>query len=71
MFTVVYTVMGIVWVCMESLCLIFTTQQVLVRIQVLGLCVSVCLLLNISLYTRLFVPQTIVTFPAAGEGRKF
>ena len=42
------------------------------RVTVLGLCVSVCvcLLLSISLYTRLFVPQTIVTFPAADEGRK-
>ena len=34
-------------------------------------CVCVCLLLNISLYTWLFMPQTIVTFPAADEGRKF
>ena len=34
-------------------------------------CVSVCLLLNISLYTWLFVPQTILPFSAADEGRKF
>ena len=35
------------------------------------LCVCVCLLLNISLFTCLFVPQTILTFSAADEGRKF
>ena len=36
-----------------------------------SVCVSVCLLLNISLFTWLFVPQTILTFSAADEGRKF
>ena len=36
-----------------------------------SVCLCVCLLLNISFYTRLFVPQTIITFPAADEGRKF
>ena len=43
------------------------------RVTVLGLCVclSVCLLPNISLFTGLFVPQTILTFSAADEGRKF
>jgi len=43
------------------------------RVTVLGLCVcvSVCLLPNISLFTWLFVPQTILTFLAADEGRKF
>ena len=44
------------------------------RVKVLGLCVCVsvcgCLLLNISLFMRLFVPQTILTFSAADEGRK-
>ena len=39
------------------------------RVTVLGLCV--CLLLNISLFTCLFVPQTILTFSAADEGRNF
>ena len=39
-----------------------------VRFTVLGLCV--CLLLNITLYTRLFALQTIVTFPGADEGLK-
>ena len=34
-------------------------------------CVSVCLLPNISLFTRLFVPQTILTLSAADEGRNF
>ena len=36
-------------------------------------CVSVCvcLLLNISLFMCLFVPQTILTFSAVDEGRKF
>ena len=40
------------------------------RVTVLGLCVClcVCLLLNISLFTCLFVPQTILTFSAADEG---
>ena len=33
--------------------------------------VCVCLLLNISLFTQLFVPQMILTFSAADEGRKF
>jgi len=44
-----------------------------VRVTVLGLrvCVCVCLLLNISLFMWLFVPQTILTFSAADEGRKF
>ena len=47
------------------------------RVTVLGLCVCVCvcvcvcLLLNISLFTCLFVPQMILTFSAADEGRKF
>ena len=36
-----------------------------------SVCVSVCLLLNISLFTCLFVPQTILTFLAADEGRNF
>ena len=37
------------------------------------ICVSVCvcLLLNNSLFMCLFVPQTILTFLAADEGRKF
>ena len=34
-------------------------------------CVCVCLLLNISLFMCLFMPQTILTFSAADEGRKF
>ena len=34
-------------------------------------CVSVCVLLNISLFTCLFVPQTILTFSAADGGGKF
>ena len=38
-----------------------------VRVTVLGLCV----LLNISFFTWLFVPQTILTFSAADEGWKF
>ena len=37
--------------------------------HVLGLCA--CLLLNISLFTCLFMPQMILTFLAADEGRKF
>ena len=37
-------------------------------VDVLGLCVCVCLLLNI---TCLFVPQTILTFSAADEGGNF
>ena len=46
------------------------------RVTVLGLCVCVsvcvCLLLNISLFTfHVFVPQTILTFLAADEGRNF
>ena len=43
------------------------------RVTVLGLCVCVCvcLLLNISLFMCLFVPQMILTFSAADEGRKF
>ena len=40
-----------------------------VRVTVLGLCVCVCYSTS-HFYTRLFVPQTIVTFPAADEGRK-
>ena len=42
------------------------------RVTVLGLCVClrVCLLLNISLFTWLCVPQMILTFLAADEGRK-
>ena len=36
-----------------------------------SVCLCVCLLLNISLFTRLFVPQTILTFSAADEGRNF
>ena len=44
------------------------------RVTVLGLCVCVsvcvCLLLNISLLTCLFMPQTILTFLAADEGSK-
>ena len=39
------------------------------RVTVLGLCV--CLLLNISLFTCLFVPQTILTFSVADDGGKF
>ena len=43
--------------------------------MVLGLrvcvCVCVCLLLNISLFTCLFVPQTILTFSTASEARNF
>ena len=34
-------------------------------------CVSVCLLLNISLFTCLFVPQMILTFSATDEGQTF
>ena len=33
--------------------------------------VCACLLLNISLFTWLFVPQTILTFLAADEGQNF
>ena len=34
-------------------------------------CVCVCLLINISLFMCLFMPQTILTFSVADEGRKF
>ena len=36
-----------------------------------SVCVCVCLLLNISLFTCLFMPQTILTFSVADEGRNF
>ena len=49
---------------------LLTPQRACVAwIAVLSVCL--CVLLNISLFTWLFVPQTILTFSAADEGRKF
>ena len=81
--TVLYSSSGHIYIQHCGILLKYSNQVRLVnprrayaaRVTVLGLCVCmsvcVCLLLNNSLFTWLFVPQRILTFSASDEGRNF
>ena len=69
MVTFAFSTLSQVKTWMSWRCIINPRRACAAGVTVLGLCV--CLLLNISLYARLFVPQTILTFSAADEDRKF
>ena len=64
----IWNVLKAIWVLFIPSGIINPRRACAARVTVLGLCV--CLLVNISHLTGLFVPQTILTFLTVDEGSK-